>query len=72
MRTDLLVIRLPQPKSLLQKESDDQTSYKFKLIYSTFDDETYEDVIMSVVLDLEILMKFPNVLTPCELTFFNY
>lgn len=34
--------------------------------------DTFEDVVYSSILDLDILKKFSRVLMPCELTFDSY
>ena len=42
---------------------------KFKISYSVFDDETYDDVVKTSILNLSLLLSNRKALEPCEYTF---
>ena len=42
---------------------------KFKISYSVFDAETYDDVVKTSILNLSLLLSNRKALEPCEYTF---
>lgn len=45
MRTDLVVVKVPSKPGKFESREEGALAYKYKILFSTFDDEKFEDVI---------------------------